>query len=309
MKYSIIATVVLLPLLLSTPTWSLACSTNQVVLQILGSGGPELDDGRASASYLIWIDGKASILVDTGPGSSLHFGQAGGKFEDVEAVLFTHFHVDHSADFPAYIKGSYFTPRQNQLKVFGPEGNRLMPSTDEFVQQLLGGPGAFRYLGDYVDPESKSAYHIESFNVPLETDEIYSHTVRDGLTVSAVRVHHGPIPAVAWRVDTLGCSLSFSGDMSNRYETLSGLTKDSHLLVAHNAIPESATGVAANLHMKPSEIGKIANKAMVKKLLISHRMRRTTGTEKETSEEIRKNYDGVVDFVEDLDRYPAQALP
>ena len=281
-------------LLFLAPLRSSACSANPVVLQVLGSGGPELDDGRASSSYLIWIGGKASILVDTGTGSSLRFGEGGGKFEDVEAVLFTHLHVDHSADFPAYIKGSFFTPRKRGLKVFGPDGNQLMPSTSEFVQRLLGGPGAFRYLDDYL---------VESVNVPLETNEIHSYKLREGLTVSAVRVHHGPVAAIAWRVDAFDCSLSFSGDMNNRFQTLSTLALGSDLLVAHNAVPETATGVAANLHMTPSEIGRVARESKIKKLLISHRMNRTTGTEKETLEEIRRNYDGAVDFAEDLERF------
>ena len=45
-----------------------------VSLQVLGSGGPELDDGRASASYLLWKDEKANVLVDAGSGSSVQFG-------------------------------------------------------------------------------------------------------------------------------------------------------------------------------------------------------------------------------------------
>ena len=33
------------------------CSGHGVQVQVLGSGGPELEDKRASSSYLVWQDG------------------------------------------------------------------------------------------------------------------------------------------------------------------------------------------------------------------------------------------------------------
>ncbi|MGC1299205.1 MAG: hypothetical protein WA869_29625, partial [Alloacidobacterium sp.] len=34
-----------------------ACGGEGVAVQVLGSGGPELQDKRASSSYLVWQDG------------------------------------------------------------------------------------------------------------------------------------------------------------------------------------------------------------------------------------------------------------
>jgi len=36
---------------------------HKIELEILGSGGPEID-GRASTSYLLWIDNKAKLIVE-----------------------------------------------------------------------------------------------------------------------------------------------------------------------------------------------------------------------------------------------------
>jgi hypothetical protein len=41
-----------------------ACRHKVVELQVLGSGGPELEDGRSSSAYVVWLDGKARVLVD-----------------------------------------------------------------------------------------------------------------------------------------------------------------------------------------------------------------------------------------------------
>src|SRR6201997_5338590 len=127
------------------------CGRHGVQAQILGSGGPELEDRRASSSYLVWQDGRPRILIDGGGGSALRFGQAGAHVAQLDAVLFTHLHIDHSADFPALIKSSYFEERTRPLPVYGPPGNEFFPSTTEFVAGLFDGKhGAYRYLADFL---------------------------------------------------------------------------------------------------------------------------------------------------------------
>jgi ribonuclease BN (tRNA processing enzyme) len=120
-----------------------------------------------------------------------------------------------------------------------------------------------------------------------------------GFRITAVPVHHGPVPALAWRVDIAGRALAFSGDMNGDYHTLPGLAAGADLLVAHHAVPQDAEGVARNLHMPPSVIGEIAAEAKVKRLVLSHRMNRTLGREEESRREIRKRYAGPVAFAED----------
>ena len=57
--------------------------------------------------------------------------------------------------------------------------------------------------------------------------------------------------------------------MSGRLNAMPKLAKDSNILIAHNAIPENVTGIAANLHMTPSYIGRMAREANVKQLLLT----------------------------------------
>ena len=104
-----------------TFVWAAAsepCGTKGVAVQVLGSGGPEMR-GRASASYLIWVDGKARVLVDSGGGSALRFGESGARVADFDVVLFSHFHSDHSADFPVLVKSSHFEdkPRKRSTRM------------------------------------------------------------------------------------------------------------------------------------------------------------------------------------------------
>jgi len=300
--------ILLLLLLTGLPAWAghawADCGTDGVELQVLGSGGPELDDGRASSAYLVRVDGKARVLVDIGGGASLNFERAGARLEDLDAVLFTHFHVDHSADFPVLIKAAYFSGRERDLPVFGPQGNDWMPSARAFVEKTLGTTGAWRYLSDFVHSDEPAAFHLRVHDVALDRFRPQFFSIDKTLRVAAIAVHHGPLPALAWRVEAKGCVVVFSGDMNNDYHSLARLAKKADLLVAHNAIPQGATGVARRLHMPPSEIGRIAQRAGVHQLVLSHRMRRTLGREAQTRAEIRKNYAGPLYFAEDLDRFP-----
>jgi len=286
-------------LLLTAPLLLLA--QPKVSLQVLGSGGPESGDKRASSGYIVWVDGKSRVLVDFGGGSALRFEEAGAKIEDLELILLTHLHIDHTADIPALLKSSFFVNRTRDLPIFGPEGNKVMPDTHTFIERLFKNrSGAWQYMGDYLD--GRASFQVKEKNIK-KSKKVQTIYRKGKLSVQAISVHHGPIPAIAYRVNIGNKSITFSGDMNGEYHTLEKLAKGTNLLVAHNAVPKGAKGVGAALHMTPLTIGQIAQIAKVKKVVLSHRMLRTLGREKETVREIRKSYNGSVKFANDLSLY------
>ena len=283
-----------------------SCGSTGLAVQVLGSGGPETQDKRASTSYLIWEHGRARVMVDAGGGSALRFGESGAQMSQVDVFLFSHFHVDHSGDFPALIFSSWFEDRKRSLPVFGPPGNEYMPSTTEFVHDLFSEPhGAWRYLSDLVEPGAEGSYTLQPHNVDAGPTPVLGFRNAD-MTVYAVRVIHGAFPALAWRVEIGGKRIVFSGDTNGEGQGLTQLATGADLFVAHNAVPEGATGVERRLHMPPSVIGVIAANAHVKQVVLSHRMLRTLGNEKETQTEIRRRYSGPIHFANDLDCFPVK---
>jgi ribonuclease BN (tRNA processing enzyme) len=287
-----------------SPASSQSCRAHGVVAQVLGSGGPELQDKRASSSYLVWLDGQPRVLVDAGGGSALRFGQSGALMSQLDVILFTHFHVDHSADFSALIKSSWFEDRNRDLPIYGPPGNDFMPSTTEFVSDLFSDHGMYRYLSELLVPGEQSTYKMQPHNVTAEqTPVTVFHNAN--ISASAVRVIHGGVPALAWRVEAAGKSIVFSGDTNGDGEGLIRLANNADVFIAHNAVPEGATGFERRLHMPPSVIGQIAAGAHVKSLVLSHRMLRTLDKEQQSETEIRKRYSGPLTFANDLDCFPA----
>jgi ribonuclease BN (tRNA processing enzyme) len=279
-----------------------ACTGKGVELQVLGSGGPEVQDKRASSSYLIWRNGKARVLIDAGGGAALRFGESGARMEDLELILLSHLHIDHTGDLPALFMSSYFGERTSPLPLFGPDGNSEFPATTIFIADLFDpARGAYRYLGSYLSGHD-DGYRLQPHDVRLAAHEIRRiSTTRDGILISATKVIHGSVPALAWRVDLDGRSVVFSGDGNGDNGNLQKLANDADLLVIHNAIPERTDGPPRALHMPPSLIGAIAKSANARRLVLSHRMLRTLGREQETLSFIARSYTGPIAFANDLD--------
>jgi ribonuclease BN (tRNA processing enzyme) len=296
---------IFLSCLFSNSTNAQSCGSQGIAAQVLGSGGPELQDKRAMSSYLVWENGQARVLVDAGGGSALRFGESGAQMSQLEVILFTHLHVDHSADFPAMIKSSWFEDRKTALPIYGPPGNDYFPATTEFVSGFFGDRGVYRYLSELLVPGEEGSYKMQPHDVVAGSTPVA--VFRSGnISASAVHVVHGGVPALAWRIEAGGKVIVFSGDTNGDGEGLVRLASKADLFIAHNAVPEGATGIERRLHMPPSVIGQIAADAHVQYLVLSHRMLRTLGKEEQTLSAIKKRYLGPVKFANDLDCFPVQ---
>ena len=275
------------------------CGAQGVALQVLGSGGPEMR-GRASTSYLVWVDGKARVLVDSGGGSALRFGESGARVADFDVVLFSHFHGDHSVDFPALAKSSLFEehPRKRPLPVFGPSGTALFPSASEFLTGLFGEKaGVFRYLGP---AGSDTNYAFEPHDIALEEHEKRMIFDKDGLRVSATQVIHAKVPALAFLVEAKGKKIAFSGDGNGNNGNLQKLATSADMLVAHLAIDDSFHFGERTLHAPPALIGEIAAEARVGQLVLGHRRPETLGKEAALQAVIARSFKGPIAFADDL---------
>jgi ribonuclease BN (tRNA processing enzyme) len=269
-----------------------------VVLQVLGSGGPIADDGRASSGYLVWVDGKSRVLIDAGGGVFLRFGEAQARFTDLDFIGLSHLHTDHSADFPALLKSGNFSGRKRSLAIAGPDGDGVFPGLKSFLQSMLGkNDGAYAYLDSYLT----GAAGTPTLNA-REVAEGDSKTVykSDDLRVDALRVPHGIVPAVAFRVSVGDESLVFATDQNGGDPAFADFARDASILVMHMVVPEGISGVGRRLHAPPSVIGEIAAEADPDTLVLSHFMARSLRNLDDNVAEVRKHFAGKVVLAEDL---------
>ena len=277
------------------------CGDSGVWIQILGAGGPELDDSKGAASYVVWLDDHARLLVDAGPGASLRFDQIGARFEDLDAIVLTHLYADHSADFPSFIDGSRFLQRDRPLTVLGPEGNEEFPDTKTFVERMIGRNGAYPYLADFLSRRPSSGYRLRVWNVPAKGRQRWAGFGSDHLRLAAIPVHHGGVPSLAWRVEAAGKSIVFTGGFSNQKDLIASFAKDVDALVVSHAVPETARRADREWYAVPSKLGRVAARANARMMVLGHRTNPTRGRESQSLAAIETQFLGPVIFADDLE--------
>ncbi|CAA0096093.1 Ribonuclease BN [Halioglobus japonicus] len=273
-----------------------------VALQVLGSGGPIADDGRASAGYIVWVHGESRMLIDAGGGTFLRFGEAGASFEELDFVGISHFHTDHSADLPALLKSGYFTGRERSLSIAGPDGSDMFPGLASYLQRMLDeDEGAYGYLSGYLNG-SGGLPTLEPLELgrSVEGSTVVMGDSQSDIQISAMHVPHGIVPSLAYRVRIGDVVIAFSGDQNGDDPRFIKFAENATLLVMHMPVPEGVEGVARRLHALPSLIARIANQSNAKTLLLSHFMARSLVDLQQSVKTISALYDGNILLAEDL---------
>lgn len=276
-----------------------------VAVQVLGSGGPVADDERASAAYLVWVEGASRALIDAGGGAFLRFGEAGASFQALDFIGLSHFHTDHSADLPALLKSGYFSDRTRPLTVAGPGPGGPFPGLQAFLDGLLDETdGAYGYLSGYLDGSGGLA-HLQPVEVPAGASGpiALDRAVSPRFSVDVEYVPHGIVPALAFRLQVADTVLVFATDQNGQDPAFVDFARRADLLIMHMAIPQDAGEAARRLHATPEQIGRIAAAAEAKTLLLSHFMARSLRSLDDNLARVGAHYNGPVLLAEDLGCY------
>jgi len=221
------------------------------------SGGPVLLGGpRAGIATAVVYEDRVYI-VDLGIGSYLRLGQAGlglpnelaSTLSRVQAILFTHLHSDHIADWPAvYATGvtSITNRTLPAIKVFGPGDRgtlprvfppgRTPPPVFHPEQPTPGIGGMTAHLrrafaqdfndrardGNFLDPDElfeiheldhSSVWAVDADGTPPRLATPLEVWTDGDVRITATLVdHHPTAPSFAYRFDTPDGSIVVSGD-------------------------------------------------------------------------------------------------
>jgi ribonuclease BN (tRNA processing enzyme) len=275
-------------------------------LLVLGSGGPGAT-GRAASSYLLLLDGTPRIIVDAGPGSFVTLGKADVSLQSLDLALLTHLHIDHVGELPGIFKARVVSASGPVVfNVWGPSGaagskqDAYFPSTRRYLELLFGRDGAFAYLRDFSAPMTMHGHDIPVTDRGTAVPRaIYRE---NKLKISAVAGHHGDAPAVIYRIDYAGKSITFSGDIDAQgLASLRGIARGCDLLVFNSVVldPPGSAPILYTLHTPPRTIGEIAQQAAVHGVLLSHLSPATDRQHDQVLDSIRANYQGPVRLAED----------
>jgi ribonuclease BN (tRNA processing enzyme) len=276
------------------------CGTDGVWIQVLGSGAGEFGDENAGPSYLVWIEGRARVLINTGAGSKLRFVESGAQFEDLEAIVFTQLQADHLNDLPAFLRAGQASARSEPLTLLGPEGNERWPGLVPVVARLLGEAGAFPEFAAYLSEDAPTNFRLRVRDVPAVGARRWAEFGTPNLTLAATPVQHGDIPAVAWRVDGRRRSVTVAGSFSGERAGFAAFAQNSDALIVHHAIQEAARGAVRDLYVRPSQIGRFAQQVQPRVLLLTYRTLRTRPFQTQTLDTIATAFTGRTTLANDL---------
>lgn len=256
---------------------------------VLGSGGPTADrSGRASAGYLVFVDGKPLILMDAGGGTFQRLAASGVNIKDLKHVLISHLHVDHTADIPAFVKTVFFHAkaageyRTAPIHFYGPDENTATfpgtailqyPATTDFVDgHYHMQDGLYRYLNAFAPAIDGGEFNYLVHDLP---SDFTAGTVTpvfedDGVVVESIPVKHGPAPSLAYRIEYKGHSIVFSGDTNSETDNMIEIAQGADLLIYDTAILDQAEPVFLQLHTTPTRMGQVAAAAEPRTLVFSH---------------------------------------
>lgn len=243
-------------IILPTLSWAACTATgdSDMYLQVLGSGGPRDSGGRASSSYIVWIDGESRIMVDSGSGTKVNFHQSGASFDQIDLVALSHFHPDHSSELPAVL-----WPTGGTFKIAGPSARDVFPSIEGFVDLLFGEGGAFNVQAQRLT--------MEPITVDVNQSNVTEVWRDEDILVQGKSVPHGDVPTVGYRIDMGDRSIAFSSDQNGSDPSYIDFIKDVDVLVVHFGGTEQST---SPLHAKPSVWGKMAESANARRVVVSH---------------------------------------
>jgi ribonuclease BN (tRNA processing enzyme) len=216
-------------------------------MTVIGSGTGVPSLRRGAPCLAVQARGRLLVL-DLGAGSLRALLRYGLNFSAIDVLALSHLHPDHMGDLIPFLFATHYSLGYTRQEPF----------------QLLAARGFARFydrlqeaFGDWVEPPPGLMELKElAFDRP---DEVrYENLVLK----SAPTIHIEG--SLAYRVEAEGRALVYSGD-TDESDSLVDLALNADLLVLEAANPTKIPG-----HLTPPEAGRLAARAGVKRLLLTH---------------------------------------
>ena len=242
-------------------------------LILLGTGGgPRPNTQRNQTSLVIIVKGTPYV-IDCGGGVSRQMVVAGISLLSLRYIFITHHHSDHNLEYGNLIYNAWVSGFKGRIDAYGPPPIEKM--THLFFE--LNSFDINIRIPDERRPPLVPMVQPHKFSKPGAVME------DENVKVTAAIVNHPPVePSFAYRFDTPGRSIVFSGD-TTPCDNLIRLAQGADVLIHEVIHPQSLIRLMARVpnadrlvehivasHTPVEEVGQIARKAGVKTLVLTH---------------------------------------
>ena len=240
----------------------------------LGTGSAMPTGGRFQTGLLVESDGRR-LLVDCGSGALHGLAATDVGYEDIDALLLTHHHLDHVSDLMPLLKARWLAgATEDSFPIVGP------PGTSDLVEGLFS---VHAYMQDRLDLDVRE----------VEPGDL-SHA---GLDAEAMETRHS-MYCLAYRFSgdgSTGGDFTYSGD-SEAFDALADFADGSAVLAHDCSFPDE---VDVSNHPTPSELGDVLAGHEFGTVYLTHLYPHTDGKHEEMLASVRERYDGEVRFARD----------
>jgi ribonuclease BN (tRNA processing enzyme) len=283
--------------------------------------GPPPRPHRAQSSNLLIVNGTLYV-IDAGDGAARRIAKAGFNVRDVGTIFITHHHDDHTAGVGTLMSAAWDNQRTKPINVYGP------PQTEELVKAAVQ---YFTISADIRIADGGRTIPIGQlfFGHDVGTGVIYNDDNIRVRTIENTHFDFQKIPASArqksysYRFETPGRVIVFTGDTGPN-EALVELAKGADLLVSEaNSIeqrmqdlirsgqwqvmtPEEQVrikGQMAEGHLSTDDVGKMATRAGVKTVVLTHLTWKADDDYSTWADEVKKHFSGPVLIAKDLKEF------
>ncbi len=247
-------------------------------LILLGTAaGPVPGRTREMTSHVMLSNG-AAYMLDCGLGCTDQYARTGIPFQALRSIFITHHHPDHNIEYGPLLIVGWVQGMPLGVRAFGPPPLKQM--TEDFMR-------AYKQTVDFwaEDFKMKPLVSVEVQEISAAGPVMQD----DNVKVSATIVNHPPVkPALGYRFDFKDRSIAFSGD-TTPVEAMAKLAEGADVLVHEvmyvPAVEDYVRGQVAKgrpvnfenfmAHMRADhspveDVGRIAEEAGVKTLVLSH---------------------------------------
>lgn len=260
-------------------------SAKETKLVLLGTGAGPLPGMNRHMQSSVLVHNGAAYLVDCGLGVTDLYARTGLSFSAVRSIFITHQHPDHNVEYGPFLIIGWIHGLKQSVHAFGP------PPLNQMTEDYLRSMKTTIYFW-------AEDFNLKPFGMIACTDLPQAGPVMEdeNVKVTSVLVQHPPVhPAYGYRFDFRDRSIAFSGD-TVPLEAVADMARGADVLV-HEAMDVQATEEMVRRestqwhdvsfgtmmhHMRADhspieEVGRIAQKAGVKTLVLSHMTPDSTG--------------------------------
>jgi ribonuclease Z len=294
--------------------------TSKINLSFLGTSAQIPTSKRNHTAMLLQYN-EENILVDCGEGTQRQFRKARLNPNKVTRILITHWHGDHVFGLPGILSTLSLSDYNKTLYIYGPKG------TKEFIRELLK---MFNFKRNYeIKVEDVSGKFFETKDFYLEAKAMkhgiptnaYCFVEKSKMRIDKAKLKKSGLPfgPLLSKIKD-GKDVSYGGEKFKAKdllygqagkkvcfvldtldnENIVGFAKDSDLLISESSFSsDDKIKAKEHLHLTAEQAGKIAKKAKVKKLILTHVSQRYEKDLKSFLKDAKKEFKNV-EIAEDL---------